>query len=148
MAFQKECPVDLVAVNGNRIRVSAFFVFALAVAYLLSNSPFIPAFLVVDFYLRAFYNGRYSLLQWMALQVEKSGWIGVKLTDRAPKRFAAQIGFLLTDMLLIFAIIGLDSVAFYLAALLGLFSFLESFLGFCAGCYLFTFYNRFKQQFK
>ncbi|TXT30943.1 MAG: CDP-alcohol phosphatidyltransferase [Chitinophagaceae bacterium] len=145
MAFQRVCPVDFVAINGNRVRVTALFVFLLSVGYLFTQSLIIPVFLVIDFYLRAFYNGRFSLLQWTSIQIEKRGWLNVKWTDRAPKRFAAQLGFLVTSMLFIFAMVELKMLVFWIGTSLVLFSFLESFFGICVGCYIYTVYSKFFQ---
>ncbi len=148
MAFKKECPVDFVAINENRVRITALFVFILSLGYLFTQSIFIPLFLVIDFYARAFYNGKYSLLHLISVRVEKLGWIGIKWTDRAPKRFAAQLGFLVSDILFIFAIVELNMIAFWLCTLLVLFSFLESFFALCVGCYIYTFYIKFIQPTK
>lgn len=148
MALSVNCPVDFVAINDNKVRVTALLVFLLSVAYLITETPYIPALLVVDFYLRAFHQGRYSPLNWVSTRVEKMGWIPVKWTDRAPKRFAARIGFLLTDLMFIFAITELHAAAYWLAAVLILFSFLESFFGFCAGCYVYSLYNKILQPSK
>ena len=143
MAFQRVCPVDFVAINGNRVRITALFVFLLSVGYLLTQALIIPLFLAIDFYLRAFYNGRFSLLQWLSIQIEKRGWLNVKWTDRAPKRFAAQLGFFVTSLLFIFVMVELNMLAFWIGSLLVLFSFLESFFGICVGCYIYMIYNKF-----
>ena len=57
-----ECPVDFVTVNENKIRVIAFFVLILAIVYLFLGLWLIMAFLVVDFLLRTFNLGKFSLL--------------------------------------------------------------------------------------
>ncbi|MDD2792555.1 MAG: DUF4395 domain-containing protein [Sediminibacterium sp.] len=148
MALSVNCPVDFVAINENKIRVTGLLVFLLSVTYLLTATPFVPAFLVVDFYLRAFHQGKYSPLNWISNRVEQMGWIPAKWTDRAPKRFAARIGLLLTSLIFIFAIAALHIAAYWLAAVLILFSFLESFFGFCAGCYVYSLYNKIMQPSK
>ncbi|HJV19792.1 MAG TPA: DUF4395 domain-containing protein [Sediminibacterium sp.] len=148
MAVLVNCPVDFVAINENKVRVTGLLVFLLSVAYLLTGTPYIPAFLLIDFYLRAFHQGTYSPLNRVSTLVEKMGWISVKWTDRAPKRFAARIGFLLTDLIFIASIVELHAAAYWLAVVLILFSFLESFFGFCAGCYVYSLYNKILQPSK
>lgn len=148
MAISVNCPVDFIAINENKVRVTGLMVLLLSVGYMVIETPYIPAFLVVDFYLRAFHQGKYSPLNWVSTRVEKMGWIAVKWTDRAPKRFAARIGFLLTDLIFIAAIVELHAAAYWLAGVLILFSFLESFFGFCAGCYVYSLYNKMLQPSK
>lgn len=148
MALSVNCPVDFVAINENKVRVTGSLVFLLALAYLLTETPYVSALLVVDFYLRVFHQGRYSPLNWISTQVEQMGWISVKWTDRAPKRFAARIGLLLTSLMLIFALTTFHQAAYWLAAVLSLFSFLESFFGFCAGCYVYSLCNKILQPSK
>jgi len=69
-------------------------------------------------------------------------WIAL-LVDRAPKLFAARLGFIFSDGLLIAAIFESKGAAYCIDAVLLLFSFLESAVGFCAGCYVYSFLKRF-----
>jgi len=142
MTSSSNCPVDLMLINENRTRIVALMVGLLTISFLLTLNIFIPTFLMIDFYLRAFCAGKYSLLQYISEKVELKGWIGIKNVDAASKRFAAQVGFLISDFIFIAAIISLNNIAYCLAAVFCLFSFLESFLGFCTGCYIFKIYNK------
>ena len=145
MASFVNCPVDLIVINENRVRVSAFIVFALLLFYSLVPNLFIPAFLVVDFYLRAFQNGKYSLLNWVGAKAQQYGWIDSKPTDRAPKRFAAILGLFFSTLLLLSIVAKLYTVALFIAICIALFAFLESFVGFCVGCYVYVFLNHIKR---
>ena len=60
MAENLTCPVSNTTIDENRVRITAGFVLIAAISYLLVPSPFIPAFLVIDFFLRGFGGGRYS----------------------------------------------------------------------------------------
>ena len=133
-----ECPVDFVTINENKARFVALLVFLLSVFFLFVSNWFIPLFLLVDFYFRGYNGGKYSLLFWLGGIAEKKIPLPNKPTDRGPKRFAAQIGFYMSLLLFIFSIAGLYTLTFIVAAVLVLFSFLESALGFCAGCYVYS----------
>jgi len=134
------CPTDGVSVNENQVRLTAGFVLLTSLAYLFRGWVGFPLFLAGDFALRAFNLGRFSPF------FRLSGWLVAKLdlgfvpTDRAPKRFAARIG-----LVFVLALVGLTLAqawlwAWPLGGVLVLFAFLESVLGFCAGCWVFPYW--------
>jgi hypothetical protein len=137
------CPVDHIPVNENQVRITALFVLLLSSSYLLAGHWTIPLFLVIDFFLRGFGYGAYSPLNLLSGFLVKKLGIGHKPIDRAPKLFAAQIGFFLSDILLIAVVMELKTIAYAIAGLLILFSFLESVFSFCAGCHVYSFLKRF-----
>ena len=141
-----QCPVDFKTVNENKVRITALLVFVMSLLFLWLGHWMIPLILLIDFYFRGFHNGEYSLLNWLSEQLVKNIGIPNKPIDRAPKRFAAQVGFLVCDMLFIMSILELQNLSFYTCFVLTLFSFLESFLGICVGCYVYTFLKVFKKQ--
>ena len=133
-----ECPVDFIAINENKARLTAFFVFALTIIYLFNGFWLIIAFLLVDFSLRAFNLGKYSLLGFISDAIIKQLKIKNKPVDRAPKRFAAGVGLVFTLAILIAAYFHQSLIVYLLSGVLIFFAFLESFLGFCAGCYVYA----------
>jgi hypothetical protein len=137
------CPVDHIPVNENQVRITALFVLLLSSSYLFAGHWAIPLFLVIDFFLRGFGYGAYSPLNLLSGFLVKKSGIGHKPIDRAPKLFAAQIGFFLSDILLIAVVMELKTIAYAIAGLLILFSFLESVFSFCAGCHVYSFLKRF-----
>jgi hypothetical protein len=140
MATELECPVDFITVNENKVRLTALNVFLLAVVYIIVPNWIIPAFLTIDFFLRGFNFGKYSLLNLLSEKEVQLFNIKPKPIDQAPKRFAAKIGFIFSVAILAFTAFNYISTAVVLSVVLTLFAFLESFLGFCAGCYVYTFY--------
>ena len=56
------CPVDFVLMDGNKVRLTAASIFAVAVTFLLIGLWLVPVFLTIDFSARAFKLGKYSLL--------------------------------------------------------------------------------------
>ena len=138
------CPVDHVPISENRVRITAFLVLLAALTFLFTGYWPIALLLALDFYLRGFGYGAYSPLFALSGWLSKRIVISVKLVDRAPKLFAAQLGFFFSDCLLIAAVCGVRPMAYGLVALLLIFSFLESVFGFCAGC---VFYSLLKKLF-
>lgn len=142
MKSELECPVDFVVINENKARMIAFFVLVLTIIFLVTSVWLIPAFLIVDFALRTSTFGKYSLLGILSDIVVKQFKINYKPTDRAPKRFSAGVGLMFSIAMLISTLFYVGLVPFILACTLMFFAILESFLGFCAGCYFYTFLKR------
>jgi hypothetical protein len=142
MSENISCPVSFITVNENRVRITALFVILTSVSYLLAPNWVIPAFLVLDFFLRGFGFGRYSLFAAM------SGWIVRKLSiknkpiDQAPKVFAARLGFGMAILLFLSDVLSELTAAYVIASVFVLLSFLESALGICVGCHVYTLVKR------
>ena len=148
MTDDLQCPVDFVSINENKARLTAFFVFVLAVTFLTTGLWLIPAFLTIDFLLRANYWGKFSLLAILSDAVIKQLKIKNKPTDRAPKRFAAGVGLIFSTGILVLSLFHLSTAAFIGMSVLVIFAFLESFVGFCAGCYVYSILLKLNKRFK
>lgn len=146
MDKQVECPVDFVTVNENKVRLTSSFVLLLGVLFIFTEHWSIAAFLMIDFYLRGFHNGKFSLLNWISGGLVKGLKFSNKPIDRAPKRFAAQLGFLFTDLILIASFLELKETALYLDTALVAFAFLESIFGICIGCHIYSFLKKFSND--
>ena len=142
MSNNLQCPVDFVPMNENKARLTAFFVLLLSAVFLITKWWIIVAFLLIDFLLRANKLGKYSLLAIVSDVVIKQFNIKNKPVDRAPKRFAAGVGAIFTVGILILTFMALNTTVFIATSVLLLFAFLESFVGFCAGCYVYSALNK------
>jgi hypothetical protein len=142
--MEKECPVDFITVNENRVRLTALWVLLLVISSFFINALPIFIFLAIDFFLRAFNWGKFSPLNILSGAVVKQFKIPNKPIDQAPKRFAAGIGFVLSVLVVILLLIDFTKASFILAIVFASFAFLESFLSFCAGCYVYTILLRLK----
>ncbi|MES2431803.1 MAG: DUF4395 domain-containing protein [Bacteroidota bacterium] len=136
--MEKDCPVDFVQVNENKVRLNALWVFILVVFTLFYPLIYVYVFLSIDFFLRAFNFGKYSLLNWQSQNTIEQLNIPNKPIDQAPKRFAAGIGFTLSLLIVALLFFHLQKAAFVFSLIFAVFTFLESFLGICAGCYVYT----------
>jgi hypothetical protein len=142
--MNKECPVDFIAVNENKVRLVALWVLLLVlVTFIISPLP-VFIFLAVDFFLRAFNYGKFSPLNLVSGMAVKQFKIANKPIDQAPKRFAAGIGFALSATVVLFLLLQHYTAVLVLTIVFASFAFLESFLGFCAGCYVYTFLQQIK----
>jgi hypothetical protein len=133
-----QCPVDFVLINENKARLTAFFVLVLGTVFLVTGLWIIVVFLILDFLLRVNNWGKYSLLAILSEVVIRLLKIKNKPTDRAPKRFAAGVGLLFTIGMLLVTLLHLTIITVVVTAVLLFFAFLESFVGFCAGCYVYS----------
>jgi hypothetical protein len=138
MSHDLQCPVDHVKVNENKIRIIALLVLLIGIGFLLTGYNWLIMLLVYDFFVRAFFTPKLSLLGALANVFVKLFKVPNKPTDRGPKRFAAGMGFVFVAMMLIAAILGWVVLLAPLAVVLCIFACLESFAGVCVGCYVYT----------
>ena len=149
------CPTDGVQINETKVRFVAGLVLLVTLAYLLSGwwqpgqsrfgvpagaVPVLPLLLTLDFGLRSVDLAQYSPFGRVAGWLVKTLRLPYKGTDQAPKRFAARIG--LAFGILITALHAAGISTLIPAAVLAVFATLESIVGFCAGCYVYTYYVR------
>jgi hypothetical protein len=139
LVTQLICPVSPERVDENRVRVTALGVVFTMGTFFVTGSPLFPAMLVVDFIIRAFTRLNYSPLSYVAHHFVKVIGTQPVLIDKAPKVFAARIGFILTSVTTLGALLHWPLLAYISGSVLVLFAFLECGLNFCAGCWLYTF---------
>ena len=136
---QLVCPVSTERVDENRVRTTAFGMLTLMGLFFMTNNAIFPGIMLVDFYIRAFTRLKYSPVSYLAYLFVKAIGTDPVWIDKAPKIFAARVGFLLTSLTLGAAFLNLPLLAMVTGATLVLFSFLECGLNFCAGCWVYTF---------
>lgn len=133
-----QCPVDFVPINEYKARITAFFVLTLMVVYLIAQLWVVLLLLAVDFLTRAANLGKYSVLGILSDAVIRLLKIKNKPVDRGPKRFAAWVGFVFLMGISILTALKLNFAANILIYVIIVFASLEAFVGFCAGCYVYT----------
>jgi Domain of unknown function (DUF4395) len=133
-----QCPVDFVTINENQARLTAFQTLVWVIVWAFTGFVMIPAYLVIDFLLRAANFGKFSLLNIISGFLIRRLSIPNRPVDRAPKRFAALIGFLFITAILVLSLLRLNLAAEILAGVLLIFASLEAFARICAGCYVYT----------
>jgi hypothetical protein len=133
------CPVSNQKANENVVRITAFWVILLTGFYIVMPNIYLPIYLLIDFYIRAFTRLRYSPLSWISAGLARSINLAPTWIDKAPKIFAARVGLLFSIIILALTITGLPTVDVVVASVLAVFAFMECGLNFCAGCWVYTY---------
>jgi Domain of unknown function (DUF4395) len=133
-----QCPVDFVTINENQARLTAFQTLVWVIVWAFTGFAVIPAYLAIDFLLRAANFGKFSLLNIISGFLIRRLSIPNRPVDRAPKRFAALVGFIFIATILVLSLLRQDVAAEILAGVLLIFASLEAFARICAGCYVYT----------
>ena len=132
-----DCPVNFVPINEIKVRIIALQVLIISTLYVITAWPPLIVFLLADFFARGFGFYKFSLLAQVASGVISLFSLANRPIDQAPKQFAARVGIVLCLVILIFHS-GFPLTAVTFGVTFSLFSFLESSIGFCAGCYVYS----------
>jgi hypothetical protein len=139
--MEVSCPVSSERINENVVRLIALFVAIIGVSSLLFVNFYTIIFLMFDFAIRAFTSGKFSLLKFIALKLFKLFSLPTKLTDLAPKKFAATLGFVFCLVIGVFYLFNQIEIAIGLTVILLIFAILESVFAICVGCYVYSFWQ-------
>lgn len=142
------CPVSDKKVNERIARINGVFTIILLIISVVSQSIIPMALLTIDFLLRASDYSRYSVIGIFSKGiVSYFGW-KENIINAGPKIFAARLGFIMSSLILILLASHFYLPAFAFAAVLGVFSILESTFGFCVACEIYPFLYRFLYKVK
>jgi len=144
--MELSCPISAERINENAVRIVAFMVALIAIACVLFSNYLAMLFLIFDFAMRAFTSGKYSLLKFLAIKVTKALNLKPKMTDMAPKKFAAIMGFAFCTLITVTSAFSFFTATFILTSILIVFALLESLFAVCVGCYVYTFINLGKRK--
>ena len=136
---QLVCPVSEERINEQVTRLNAFFGIILVVAGFVFNTAFFFVFLMADFYIRAFTKARFSPISYVSYSMVNALKLNKKSIDKAPKIFAARIGFLMTLAIALLFLFQLNTAAYIVAGILVFFATLEFALAICMGCIMYTY---------
>ena len=93
------CPISDQRVNEQVTRFNAMFVIGIIVLAFLLNSVSLFVFLMVDFFIRAFTEIKYSPISFASYSLNNALNFPIKMIDKAPKIFAARLGFLMSAVI-------------------------------------------------
>ncbi len=140
------CPISYKRINGNIARGNAVVTVLLLTVYVLTASPFVIAFLLLDFLLRSFEMTRYSPVAILSAQGNKWLNISPSIINAGPKLFSARVGAVFCFLVFVSLLAGWDTVAWIITAIFGVCAFLEAVFGFCVACtvypYVFGLFKR------
>jgi hypothetical protein len=133
------CPVSSERIPALVPRFTALFVVLLLLFGLYIHMA-VLGLLVVDFYLRGFTSGRQSVLAMASRWIYSISGAHSPMVDKAPKLFAARLGFVFSAFIFMSVIGGFSTVAFYLSVGLIVFALMECVFNFCVGCLLYSWF--------
>lgn len=136
---QVVCPISDERINENVTRINAFFGVLFVVAGFVFNSVFFFLLLLADFYLRAFTKTKYSPISFVSNSMANAFNLSKKNIDKAPKIFAARLGFLMTLTIVVLFLLQLKTAAIVVGGILVFFASLEFALAICMGCIMYTY---------
>jgi len=125
-------------VNEAIVRGVAIQVFIFSLTAILTGSLIPVIILLADFSIRVILIPKFSLLVLLSrkLIVPIAGFKRKQIVFK-PKRFAASIGLIMSIAALLLGLYNIDFIFTITLSILALFSFLEAFFRFCAGCKIF-----------
>lgn len=133
------CPISDQRVNEQITRLNAMLVVGILVLAFVLNSIFLFVFLMADFFIRAFTNVKFSPISFTSHSLSNALNLPIRMIDKAPKIFAAQLGFLMTMAITVLFIFSFKIAATAVATILIFFASLEFFLAICVGCLIYTY---------
>ncbi len=133
------CPVSNEQVNERLTRINAFFTILLVIAGFVFHSVFFPLFLLADFYIRAFTKSKLSPVSFISSGLARLLQLSKKPIDKAPKMFAARMGFLMTLVIAVLFLLQLYTASMVVAGILVFFALLEFAFGICVGCIIYSY---------
>lgn len=133
------CPISDQRVNEQVTRLNAMFTIGIIVIAFLLNSLFLFIFLMADFFIRAFTNIKFSPIGYASHSLSNALNLPVKMIDKAPKIFAARLGFIMTTALAALYALSFNLGSVIVASVLIFFASLELFFAICVGCLIYTY---------
>lgn len=132
------CPVSTLKIDATAARINGIIVTALLLGALFVPAPWVLAILVVDFAIKVFVGFRVSPICALSRGTARLFGATPRPVDQAPKRFAAELGFVFSSLGLVFGVLLGTSVAY--SVVVGMFAIcaiLEGVAGFCVGCFIY-----------
>lgn len=132
------CPISGQQADSNVCRAVAALVVAGALLAALLKAPVVLVALAADFLIRGSDLARRSPLFLVARGTLRLLAVPPHPVDRAPKRFAARIGALLTTAAAVLLFVGFPVAAMAVLGILAVCATLEAAFGFCVGCRMYS----------
>ena len=136
---QLVCPISEDRIDEQVTRINAIIGIFLLIAGFVSGSVIFPAMLMTDFFIRAFTKVKFSPVSYVSYQMTNMLHLDKKVIDKAPKVFAARLGFLMTFAITLLMLFGLNTAALVVGGVLVFFATLEFALAICMGCIMYTY---------
>lgn len=136
---QLVCPLSEEKVNEQVTRTNALLSVILVVSGFVFHSAIFFVVLTADFYIRAFTTLKFSPVGFISHSAVNALRLNKKSIDKAPKVFAARIGFVLSLAISVLFLLNMNTAALITGGVLVFFATLEFALAICMGCILYTY---------
>ena len=133
------CPISNEHINEKVTRLNALLGVIIIVTGIVFNSVIIFALLTADFYTRAFSNARFSPVSYLSHRMANALNLERKEIDKAPKVFAARMGFVMSLTITVLMLLQFNTAAFAVGGILVFFASLEFALAICMGCIIYSY---------
>lgn len=133
------CPISNERINEQVARTTAMLVIVMVIVAFALDSLVVMAFVAADFYVRAFTKMKFSPLSFVAYWITQMLNLPARPIDKAPKIFAARMGFVMSLAFAILFALKLYTAATVIAGVLVFFAGLEFAFAFCAGCSIYSY---------
>ncbi|MFY9151289.1 MAG: DUF4395 domain-containing protein [Prolixibacteraceae bacterium] len=133
------CPISEQRVNEQVTRLNAMFAIGILVLAFVMNSVALFVFMMADFFIRAFTELKFSPISFVSHYLSNALNLPVRMIDKAPKVFAARLGFLMTTVISALFVLDLELASLILSSFLILFASLEFLFAICVGCMIYTY---------
>lgn len=142
--MQAVCPITEKRINERVSRLNAVVTVLFTLFYIAFNFWGGMLFLLIDFFIRGFFDNRYSLVcqfnKWFVTRFN----IGGKTVNAGPKIFAAQVGTVLSALTLLAYFANYYTLSIAVGGILAFFSILEAGFGICVACKLYPLVRKIK----
>lgn len=132
------CPLSPLRINGNVARITGLLMAAMLACYALTGSLYFILVIAIDYFIRAATPMPYSPFSWLAAKIVAAFKLNNHPIDKAPKIFAARVGFLFAFTATILYFVN-PAASLVVALILMFFALLESVFDFCVGCIVYTY---------
>ncbi|MBA4408292.1 MAG: DUF4395 domain-containing protein [Bacteroidota bacterium] len=133
------CPISDQRINEQVTRFNAMFAICTIVLAFVLNWVLLLVFLMADFFIRAFTEIKFSPISFASHYLSNALNLPLKLIDKAPKVFAARLGFLMTAVITILFVFKLSLASLIVAGILIFFATLEFLFAICVGCMIYNY---------
>lgn len=130
------CPISSEQINEYASRVTATLIVSLTLLFLLTQNIWFLVFVTFDFSFRIFKKVKYSPISWLVSKMFNIINLPKKLVNKAPKVFAARLGFFLSALSLVLFFF-YPTTAIIIASILGICVFADAAFNFCIGCVIY-----------
>jgi hypothetical protein len=132
------CPISPLRINGNVVRITGFMMATMIALYAFTGSIYFIFAIAIDYLIRAATPAKYSPFSWLASKIADTFNLNNHPIDKAPKIFAARVGFLFAFTAAVLYFIN-PTASLVVALILMFFALLESVFDVCVGCMVYTY---------